>query len=71
VNPFAPSEEAVAGSAYYNSLPREERRKLAPLLEHYRQLGLAEAAGHQRAALAHAKERIRRIQGVKDRGDDA
>jgi hypothetical protein len=34
-----------------------ERRTLAPRLEHYRQLEAAEAAGHQRAALAHATER--------------
>lgn len=40
---YVPSDAAREASDYFNSLPFEERAKLAPLLENYRQMGLAEA----------------------------
>jgi hypothetical protein len=42
VSDYTPSVAAREASDYFNSLPAEERQKLAPLLEHYRQMGLAE-----------------------------
>jgi hypothetical protein len=50
---YDPSAAVQAASARFNALPREVRVELAPLLEHYRQLGVAEAldyvAGTERA----------------------
>ena len=43
MNDYVASPAAAAAGVYFNSLPFEERAKLAPLLEHYRQMGLAEA----------------------------
>lgn len=34
---------AQAASDYYNSLPFEQRRQLAPLLDDYRRMGIQEA----------------------------
>lgn len=62
-NAYVGSEAADAASAYYNSLPLEEKRKLAPLLDHYRQMGLAEALGNLESATRHIKTRIR---GIRD-----
>lgn len=59
---YAPSDVARAASDYFNSLPEEERIKLAPLLENYRQMGLAEAAGHMDLAIARTVSRVRNIQ---------
>lgn len=60
---FLGSDAAKEASGYYNGLPIEERRQLAPLLDHYRQMGLAEALGH----LDKAKARITtRIESIRD-----
>lgn len=48
---------AQAASEFFNSLPIEQRRKLSPLLEEYRRMGLR--AAHDEMAKAHRK--------VKDR----
>jgi hypothetical protein len=45
-------------SDYFNSLPTEDRLRLAPLLEEYRQLGLREAAEYLRAAQRKLSERL-------------
>jgi hypothetical protein len=58
---FAPSDAARKASDYFNALPQEEREKLAPLLEHYRQMGLAEAHVTVDAATRQIDVRIRRI----------
>lgn len=55
------SPAAKASSDYLNSLPIEQRRMLAPVLEHYRQMGLAEAADTMRAGLAKVTERANQI----------
>lgn len=60
-NLFVGSEEASAAGEYFNSLPREERAKLAPLLEHYRQMGLAEAHAEINDVVTNVKARIERI----------
>lgn len=59
---FTPSPDAEKASRYYNALPLKERAKLAPLLEHYRQMGLAEAQEQVRDV---ANNIGRRIQGLK------
>lgn len=59
---YAPSEAAKAASDYYNALPIEEKRKLAPLLEHYRQMGLAEA--HEKVSMV-VETLDRRISRIK------
>jgi hypothetical protein len=43
VSAYTPSDDARAAIDYFNSLPLDERRRLAPLLENYRQMGIAEA----------------------------
>jgi hypothetical protein len=55
---FAPSLAAKEASDYFNSLPYEEREKLAPLLDHYRQMGLAEAFDRMQAAARNVGDRI-------------
>ena len=40
---WTPTPGAKEASDYFNSLPFEQRKKLAPLLENYRQMGIAEA----------------------------
>lgn len=60
---YTPSEAAQRAGEYFNSLPFEERAKLAPLLEHYRQMGLAEA---QANAAAFVHKLGRRIDGIRD-----
>lgn len=55
---YTPSDAAREASDYFNSLPFGEREKLAPLLDHYRQMGLAEAVGHLRRATLHINTRI-------------
>lgn len=57
-NHYVGSEAANEASDYFNSLPYEEKAKLAPLLDHYRQMGLAEACGHLDRAAAHIAARI-------------
>lgn len=65
--PFMPSEAARAASDYFNALPFEERKKLAPLLDHYRQMGVAEANNHMRLVVQKNAKRIREIrQGFND-----
>lgn len=59
---FAPGPEAQAASDYFNSLSREQRARLAPLLEEYRRRGVLEALQEideaRRKTRAHAN-RIR------------
>lgn len=63
MNYYHESDAAKAASAYFNSLPFEERQKLAPLLDHYRQMGLAEAFDYHEAARLRIQARIR---GIRD-----
>jgi hypothetical protein len=58
---YVGSEKSKAASDYFNSLPQEERAKLAPLLEHYRQMGLAEAHGRINNAAQVVRRRIEEI----------
>lgn len=66
---YVPSDAAREASDYYNALPFEERRKLAPLLEHYRQMGLAEAADRFRGSLSRVDARIRDIRDSETLAD--
>ena len=61
-NLYVGSEESTAAGEYFNSLPFEERAKLAPLLEHYRQMGLAEAHAEINDVASNVK---RRIEGIR------
>lgn len=45
-------------SDFFNSLPREHREKLHPLLEHYRLLGMAEAHREMRDVLSKVDARM-------------
>ena len=65
---FTPSEAAQAASDHFNALPLEERAKLAPLLEHYRQMGLAEADHAVRHASHALQARIRNIRNADSGG---
>lgn len=69
---YTPSDAAREASDYFNSLPFEEREKLAPLLDNYRQMGLAEASAHLHRDLRIIDDRIRAIRGPlaspKERG---
>jgi hypothetical protein len=58
---YVGSEAADKASDYFNSLPQEERAKLAPLLEHYRQMGMAEALDHLDLAAGRITSLIRKI----------
>lgn len=60
-NLYIGSEEAADASACFNSLPVEERTKLAPLLELHRQQGLAEAHTQISDVASAIKTRIERI----------
>jgi hypothetical protein len=53
-----PAQEA---SAYFNSLPIEQRKKLAPLLECYRRMGIEEADRAIRAVSRKLDDRAREI----------
>lgn len=63
---YVPSEAAMDASDYYNALPFEEKQKLAPLLEHYRQMGLAEVQDNLRKEVRRIDDRIRRIRNHND-----
>ena len=52
---------AREASDYFNSLPIEQRRKLAPLLEDYRLMGMQEALGKIEQGRAHVLGRIRQL----------
>jgi hypothetical protein len=65
---YLPNDAAEAASDYFNALPQEERAKLAPLLENYRQMGMAEALGHLDLAAGRIASRIRGIQERVQRG---
>lgn len=58
LNAYLPSDAAKTAGEYFNALPREERAKLAPLLEHYRQMGVAEARDEIRVMARKLDERI-------------
>lgn len=58
---YVGSEESTAAGEYFNSLPQEERAKLAPLLKHYRQMGLAEAHTQISDVVSAIKTRVERI----------
>lgn len=53
---------AREASDYFNSLPREERVKLGPLLEEYRRMGMAEYAREVKAAARRMDNRMRNIE---------
>ena len=50
-----PAAAVKAASDYFNALPYEERKKLAPLLEEYRRMGMREYA----AAVAGATRKMK------------
>lgn len=58
---YVPSDAAKMAGDYFNSLPREQRAKLAPLLEHHRQMGLAEARKELQRVLTLIDVRVREI----------
>jgi hypothetical protein len=60
---YTASPAALEASDYFNSLPFEERAKLAPLLDDYRQMGLAEALDNIDVARRRIEDRIR---GIRD-----
>lgn len=60
-NLYVGSEEYQAASEYWNSLPLEEKEKLAPLLDHYKQMGLAEAHTQISDVAANLKRSVERI----------
>jgi hypothetical protein len=60
MTPLRPA--ARAASDYYNSLPFEQRRKLAPLLEDYRRLGIEEALRELHPIRNKLQQRVRDIQ---------
>lgn len=51
-NLWVPSPAAEAASDYFNSLPREQKVRLLPLLEEYRRRGHLEARQEATRALA-------------------
>lgn len=53
---------AREASDYFNSLSRDERAKLAPLLEEYRRMGMAEYARAVKATARSMDERMRAIE---------
>lgn len=55
------SGAAQEASDYFNSLPLEQRKKLAPLLEEYRRMGIEEAARAVRAVSRQMDDRMRSI----------
>jgi hypothetical protein len=59
VSDYTPTAAAREASDYFNSLPFAERKKLAPLLEHYRQMGLAEMNDGLRQLQRRTDARIR------------
>lgn len=59
---WTPSEAARTAGDYFNSLPFEERKKLAPLLDEYRQMGMAEALDRMYSATQKVERRIHDIQ---------
>jgi hypothetical protein len=65
-NQFAPSDAAVKASDYFNTLPREQRAGLAPLLEHYRQMGIAEARRDLQRVLTGLDCRVREIRALHE-----
>jgi hypothetical protein len=63
---YAGSDAAQAASDYFNLLPQDERAKLAPLLEHYRQMGLAEAREQVQRTVTVLNARINTIAQAGD-----
>lgn len=57
---------AREASEYFNSLPIEQRRKLAPLLEDYRRLGIEEAMRDILSVQRRLNDRARRIVAESD-----
>lgn len=53
---------AEDASDYFNSLPIEERKKLAPLLEDYRRLGIMEALAAMNGVTRQLAARSRSIE---------
>lgn len=62
---FAPGPEAQAASDYFNSLSREQRAQLAPLLEEYRRRGALEALGHLEDARRKVRLHVGRIRELQ------
>lgn len=63
-DPYIPSDAANEAGDYFNALPTDERLKLAPLLEHYRQMGLAEAYEEMRRLAQRTRNRIDAIRAA-------
>lgn len=53
-------------SDYFNSLTTEQRRKLAPLLEHYRLMGINEAT---QELYAVTRKMDKRMRGIVERAE--
>lgn len=53
-------------SDYFNALPQEQRGKLAPLLEQYRQMGLAEARAEIQQVIRTIDSRVAGIRSLHD-----
>jgi hypothetical protein len=62
--------KAEAASVYFNSLPREARAKLIPLLEEYRRMGMGEYQSHINLATKRMSERLRNMGKDLDRDED-
>lgn len=52
---------ARESSDYFNALPLEQRKMLAPLLEDYRRLGMQEYADAMRSAQRKMDDRMRAL----------
>ena len=59
------SPAAEQARAYFNTLPIEQRAKLQPLLEHCRQMGLAEALDQVVAVQGRIESRIASIRDLR------
>jgi cell fate (sporulation/competence/biofilm development) regulator YmcA (YheA/YmcA/DUF963 family) len=68
---WTPSPAAKAASDYFNSLPFEQRCRLAPLLENYRQMGLAEAREMIEAVTTRIDGRVARIRELHKVAEEA
>lgn len=57
---------AQAASDYFNALPFEQRRRLAPLLDDYRRMGIEEALVGLRSVTNGLTQRVRGIATALD-----
>jgi hypothetical protein len=61
---------AQEASDYFNSLPFEQRKRLAPLLDDYRRMGLVEARDVIRRRLQKLDARIGELGAILDTASD-